>query len=118
MNVRTLEVNVNNLVRGQRYIVTRRKFDGAEETFNGTFSSAVPNANIVFNGVRGRGTVSFPMAWLISVNVAVSDLPSELNQHVNRFIGGKSKRKRKSNRHSLSGSRTRVSRVKGEHHNR
>ena len=113
-------LNINNLIPGQRYIVTKRNANNDITTFNGTFSS-VGNGQIVFNRIDGRPHfLSLPLNWIESVNVSViPNMSPELNKNINQYMGGK-KRKRKSikRRNSLSGSRTRVSRVKGEHHNR
>jgi|UniRef100_A0A6C0AGQ2 hypothetical protein len=94
LSVRPLGVNVNQLVIGKRYIVTRRNANGDIETFNGTFSSTNPTSNTVFSNVVGRGMISFPTEWLISSNVVVSNLPAGLNEHINSYMGGKLRRKR------------------------
>ena len=90
----TIEVDVNNLVRGQNYIVTRRNAAGVESTFHGKFDNSNPHGNIVFieNGARR----SFPIGWVISVHVPVSPLlPGDLNKEISKFTAGKSRRKRK-----------------------
>jgi hypothetical protein len=112
-------LNVHNLIPGQRYIVTRRDAFNDITTFNGTFSS-VGNGQIVFNRINGRPNfLSLPLNWILSVNVAViPGMPPVLNPEINKYMGGKRRRKSIKRRNSLSGSRTRVSRVKGEHHNR
>jgi hypothetical protein len=94
LGVRPLGVKVDNLVSGQRYIVTRRRANGDIETFNGTFLSTNPTSNTVFSNIMGRGMISFPTEWLISSNVVISNLPAGLNEDINSFMGGKLRRKR------------------------
>ncbi len=106
LGIRTLSVDVNNLVVGQRYIVTYRTRDNNVVTFTGTFSSSRPGGNIVFanvaNGTGGHQAVSFPMQWFISANVAVSNLPGPMNQHVNSYLGGRRNRTKRKSRRSRS----------------
>lgn len=90
--------NLDNLVVGKKYRVTRTLLNKPEETFEGYFSSK-NDVSIVFN-VKGKGKLSFPLTWLKKVQVFVHpELSGDLNEHINSFGGRKrTRRKRKGSR--------------------
>ena len=79
-------LNINNLIPGQRYIVTKRNTNNDITTF-----SSVGNGQIVFNRIDGRPHfLSLPLNWIESVNVSViPNMSPELNKNINQYMGGK-----------------------------